>query len=75
LAAAERIAPDYEHGVRFIDLSPLKEPSLVASALASVLSLPSAPAIQPTQINSFLADKRMLSYSTAVSMSHLRQLS
>src|SRR5256714_6136757 len=39
LAVAERIISDYEHGVWLIDLSPLGDPRLVPSAVATVLGL------------------------------------
>src|SRR5437763_15508513 len=39
LAVAERIISDYEHGVWLIDRSPLGDPRLVPSAVATVLGL------------------------------------
>ena len=39
LAVAERLIPDYEHGVWLIDLAPLGDPGLVANALADALGL------------------------------------
>src|SRR4029077_6142304 len=39
LAVAERMIADYEHGVWLIDLSPLNDPRLVPSAVATVLGL------------------------------------
>src|SRR5208283_4418106 len=39
LAVAEKVTSDYEHGVWLIDLAPIADPRLVATALASVLRL------------------------------------
>jgi predicted ATPase/DNA-binding winged helix-turn-helix (wHTH) protein len=39
LAVAERMIADYEHGVWLVDLSPLNDPRLVPSAVATVLGL------------------------------------
>jgi predicted ATPase/DNA-binding winged helix-turn-helix (wHTH) protein len=39
LAVAERMISDYEHGVRLVDLAPLGDSRLVASAAATVLGL------------------------------------
>src|SRR6202011_2090619 len=39
LAVAERMIADYEHGVWLVDLSPLGNPRLVPSAVATVLGL------------------------------------
>jgi predicted ATPase/DNA-binding winged helix-turn-helix (wHTH) protein len=39
LAVAEEMIPAYEHGVWLIDLAPLGDPSLVPSAVATVLGL------------------------------------
>jgi predicted ATPase/DNA-binding winged helix-turn-helix (wHTH) protein len=39
LAVAERLIPNYEHGVWLIDLAPISDSSLVPTALASALSL------------------------------------
>jgi predicted ATPase/DNA-binding winged helix-turn-helix (wHTH) protein len=60
LAVAEELIASYQEGVRFIDLTPLSDPNLVPSALASVLgvSIPSDKSI-PALI-SFLRDKKIL---------------
>jgi hypothetical protein len=39
LAVAERMIASYEHGVWLVDLTPLGDPSLVSSAVATVLGL------------------------------------
>jgi len=39
LAVAERMVGAYEHGVRLVDLTPLRDPGLVPSAVATVLGL------------------------------------
>src|SRR6202163_2048076 len=39
LAVAERMIGAYEHGVRLVDLAPLRDPGLVPSAVATVLGL------------------------------------
>jgi predicted ATPase/DNA-binding winged helix-turn-helix (wHTH) protein len=39
LAIAERMIGGYEHGVRLVDLAPLRDPGLVPSAVATVLGL------------------------------------
>jgi len=39
LAVAERMIAEYEHGVWLVDLSPLSDPRLVLSAVATVLGL------------------------------------
>src|SRR5258706_3609869 len=39
LAVAERMIAEYEHGVWLVDLAPLGDPSLVSSAVATVLGL------------------------------------
>src|SRR6185312_1939345 len=39
LAAAEALVPEYDHGVWFVDLAPLRDPQRIPSALASALGL------------------------------------
>src|SRR6202021_2710857 len=39
LAVAEGMIGAYEHGVRLVDLAPLRDPGLVPSAVATVLGL------------------------------------
>ena len=39
LAVAERMIDAYEHGVRLVDMAPLRDPRLVPSAVATVLGL------------------------------------
>lgn len=40
LAVADALCPSYRDGVRFVDLAPVSDPSLVPSAVASALGLP-----------------------------------
>jgi predicted ATPase/DNA-binding SARP family transcriptional activator len=61
LAAAERLAPHFEDGVWFVDLSPVADPSLVVPAVAQELSVMES-ADQPleTALEAHLADKQTL---------------
>jgi predicted ATPase/DNA-binding SARP family transcriptional activator len=61
LAAAERLAPHFEDGVWFVDLSALSEASLVAPAVARVFGVEEAPD-QPVDaaLAAQLADKHLL---------------
>src|SRR6266700_5826809 len=40
MAAAEQLSASYEHGTRFVDLSLIADPALVAATLAAALGLP-----------------------------------
>jgi len=63
LHAAAAAAPRYEHGVFFVDLSPLRDPGLVVKAMADTVEMPSArgdsrPVAQ--RLASWLRSRRML---------------
>ncbi|POM23786.1 putative HTH-type transcriptional regulator [Actinomadura rubteroloni] len=59
--AAGRVLPGYEHGVCFVDLAPLREPSLLAPALAGALGLPDPNAGTVLDVLvEFLAERRTL---------------
>jgi predicted ATPase len=63
LHAAAAVTPRYEHGVFFVDLSPLRDPGLVAKAIADAAEMPSArgdsrPVAQ--RLASWLRSRRML---------------
>src|SRR3954451_8971748 len=60
LAAAERVVPNYEHGVWLIDLAPLGDPRLVPSAVATVLGLEVRTENPLPGLVAGLRDKRML---------------
>src|SRR5438105_8195676 len=60
LAVAERIISDYEHGVWLIDLSPLGDPRLVPSAVATVLGLEVRTENPLPGLIAALRDRRML---------------
>src|SRR5204863_8918739 len=60
LAVAERIISDYEHGVWLIDLSPLGDPRLVPSAVATVLGLEVRTDNPLPGLIAALRDRRML---------------
>jgi predicted ATPase/DNA-binding winged helix-turn-helix (wHTH) protein len=60
LAVAERLSRSLEHHARFVDLSPLGDPQLLPSALASVLGIPSRSENPLSGLLAFLRDKRML---------------
>src|SRR5436305_1755344 len=60
LAVAERIISDYEHGVWLIDLSPLGDPRLVPSAVATVLGLQVRTDNPLPGLIAALRDRRML---------------
>jgi predicted ATPase/DNA-binding winged helix-turn-helix (wHTH) protein len=60
VAAAERLADSYEHGVWFVDLTAVKDPGLLPAAISSAIRL-DIPAEDPSaELHSFLSDKRML---------------
>src|SRR5712671_1054253 len=60
LAVAERMIADYEHGVWLIDLSPLGDPRLVPSAVATVFGLEIHTEDPLAGLVAGLRDKRML---------------
>src|SRR5438477_5011040 len=60
LAVAERMIADYEHGVWLADLSPLGDPRLVPSAVATVLGLEVRTENPLPGLIAALRDKRML---------------
>jgi predicted ATPase/DNA-binding winged helix-turn-helix (wHTH) protein len=60
LAMAERLSRSLEHHASFVDLSPLADPQLLPSALASVLGVPSRSENPLICLLAFLRDKRML---------------
>src|SRR5437763_2422489 len=60
LAVAERMIADYEHGVWLADLSPLGDPRLVPSAVATVLGLEVRTDNPLPGLVAGLRDKRML---------------
>ncbi|MEA3149180.1 MAG: hypothetical protein QOD56_119, partial [Gammaproteobacteria bacterium] len=60
LAMAERLSRSFEHHASFVDLSPLADPQLLPSALASALGIPSRSENPFLGLLAFLRDKRML---------------
>jgi predicted ATPase/DNA-binding winged helix-turn-helix (wHTH) protein len=60
LAMAERLSRSLEHHASFVDLSPLTDPQLLPSAVASVLGIPSRSENPLLGLLAFLRDKRML---------------
>jgi predicted ATPase/DNA-binding winged helix-turn-helix (wHTH) protein len=60
LAVAEGLIPNYEHGVWFIDLSPLDDPLLVSSTLACALGLDIGSQNPLSDLIAVLQDKQML---------------
>ena len=60
LAVAEALIASYEHGVRFVDLAPLRDPHFVVGALASALGLAIHSDNAVAGLISYLEDKRML---------------
>ncbi len=60
LAVAERMIADYEHGVWLVDLSPLGDPRLVPSAVATVLGLEVRTDNPLPGLIAALRDRRML---------------
>jgi predicted ATPase/DNA-binding winged helix-turn-helix (wHTH) protein len=57
---AETLVSAYEHGVRFVDLSPLSEPHFVPTALASTLGIAIRSDNAVPDLITYLQDKRML---------------
>jgi predicted ATPase/DNA-binding winged helix-turn-helix (wHTH) protein len=60
LAMAERLGRSLEHHASFVDLSPLADPQLLPSALASVLGIASRSENPLIGLLAFLRDKHML---------------
>src|SRR6266699_3591040 len=60
LAVAERMIADHEHGVWLVDLSPLSDPRLVPSAVATVLGLEVRTENPLPGLIAALRDRRML---------------
>jgi predicted ATPase len=60
VAVAEQLFASYEGGIRFVDLAPLGNPLLVASALASALGFGIRSEHPIPDLVAFLHDKRML---------------
>jgi predicted ATPase/DNA-binding winged helix-turn-helix (wHTH) protein len=60
LAMAARLSRSFEHHASFVDLSPLADPQLLPSALASALGIASRTEHPLSGLQAFLRDKRML---------------
>src|ERR1700742_4339661 len=60
LAVAERMIGAYEHGVRLVDLAPLRDPGLVPSAVATVFGLEIRTEDPLPALVAALRDNRML---------------
>jgi predicted ATPase/DNA-binding winged helix-turn-helix (wHTH) protein len=60
LAVAGELAPKFEHGVRMVDLAPLRDPRLVPSALSAALGLQSPSGDPVPGLLAVLNDKNML---------------
>jgi predicted ATPase/transcriptional regulator with XRE-family HTH domain len=61
LAAAERVRDGYPDGIAFVDLSPVTDPGLVATAIARALGVrESGSHSVPTLLGEFLRTRRML---------------
>jgi predicted ATPase/DNA-binding winged helix-turn-helix (wHTH) protein len=60
LAVARDLAKGFRDGVRFVDFSPLTDPQLVPSALATALGIPLISADSSLGLISHLADKHIL---------------
>ncbi len=60
LAIAGILRPSYRDGVRFVDLAPIADPALVASALASVLGVPVSSGDSLLALVTVLRQKAML---------------
>ncbi|HUI94224.1 MAG TPA: winged helix-turn-helix domain-containing protein [Xanthobacteraceae bacterium] len=60
VAVGQALAPVFPDGVRFVDLVPLSDPALVASAVASVVGLPVRSEEPLSALLAFVRDKRTL---------------
>ena len=60
LAVADAVATDYPDGVRFVDLSPIADPELVPSTLATAFGLVTVTRDPLASLIAFLRDKDML---------------
>jgi predicted ATPase/DNA-binding winged helix-turn-helix (wHTH) protein len=60
LAVAESLVAAYEHGVRFVDLSPLQDPHFVPSAIAAALELTISAENEVPGLIACLREKQML---------------
>jgi predicted ATPase/DNA-binding winged helix-turn-helix (wHTH) protein len=60
LALAHARQADYQHGVCFVDLAPLSDPSLVLAAVAAALELPLPSGDPSAALIGFLRDKQIL---------------
>ncbi|MBP2611480.1 ATP-binding protein [Agrobacterium pusense] len=60
IRVAEELSSSYEHGVCFLDLAPLRNPSSLSSVLASQLRLPEITGDTVSLLTAHLRDKNML---------------
>jgi predicted ATPase/DNA-binding winged helix-turn-helix (wHTH) protein len=60
LSVAEALIAAYEHGIRFVDLAPLRDSHLLPSAVASALGLAIHSDNEVQGLITYLQDKRML---------------
>ncbi|HVM97566.1 MAG TPA: AAA family ATPase [Candidatus Acidoferrales bacterium] len=60
VAVGQALVSAFDDGVRFLDLAPLADPSLVASSITSVLDLPVRSEETMPALLAFLKEKRML---------------
>lgn len=61
IEAAHELVSSFEHGMFFVDLAPIREPSLVISAIGQVLGLREAARVPlPEQLKRHLRDRRLL---------------
>jgi len=60
IRVAEELSSSYEHGVCFLDLAPLRNPSSLSSVLASQLRLPKITGDPVSLLTAHLRDKSML---------------
>ena len=60
LAVARELADSFSEGVRFVDFSPLTDPQLVPSALATALGISHLAAYSTRSLVSFLGEKKIL---------------
>jgi predicted ATPase/DNA-binding winged helix-turn-helix (wHTH) protein len=60
LAVADKLAPGYRDGVRFIDLAPIADAQALISTLVSLVGVPSRSGILSSGLASYLRDKQIL---------------